>query len=252
MNFSVVVGTFQGTITYRWRKDGSAITGATAASYSPPPVTEASQGVYDCVISNGSASITSDAATLSVNDPVTAVTLTRSPATATISSSPGVNVTFTAASLGTGPFTYEWRKDSVVIPSATGITYTINNATVADTGNYQVVVRNSVSTGGVASSNVSLTVADPVVITDISRTPPDEPLTAGTSVTFTVVATGTGTLTYQWRKNEIALAGATAASYTIPSPIAILDNGEYDVVVKNVVSTSGVPSSKVTLTVVDP
>ncbi|MEQ1751512.1 MAG: immunoglobulin domain-containing protein, partial [Prosthecobacter sp.] len=249
VNFSVLVSSSQGTITYRWRKDGNAISGATAASYSPPTVTEASQGSYDCVISNGAASVTSAAATLSVNDPVTAVTLTRNPATATISS--GTSVTFTASSLGTGPFTYEWRKDSTVISSATGSTYTISSSIALDSGNYQVVVRNSVSTAGVASSNVSLTVADPVVITSISRTPTDEPLTAGTPVTFTVAATGTGTLTYQWRKNGVALTGSTSDSLPISNPTA-QDSGSYDVVVKNVISTAGVTSSAVILTVVDP
>jgi hypothetical protein len=37
----------------------------------------------------------------------------------------------------------------------------------------------------------------------------------GGSVTFTVSATGTAPLTYQWRKNSIDIFGATSASYTI-------------------------------------
>jgi cyclophilin family peptidyl-prolyl cis-trans isomerase len=251
VTFSVVVGTAQGTLSYRWRKNGNTISGASGTSYSPPPVTEASQGVYDCVISNGAAMVTSAAANLSVNDPVTNVTLTRSPTTATIDSSQAVTVTFTAGSQGTGPFTYQWSKDSVVIPDATGSTYTIQNASVSDSGNYQVLVKNSVSTSGVASSNVNLSVANPVSITSISRSPVGEPITAGTPVTFEVSATGTGTLTYQWRKNEVAIPGATAATYTIPSTTT-LNSGNYDVVVKNIVSTTGVTFTPVTLTVVEP
>jgi hypothetical protein len=42
-------------------------------------------------------------------------------------------------------------------------------------------------------------------------------------VTFSVSAGGAGTLTYQWRKNQSAIAGATAASYTTP-PLAITDD----------------------------
>ncbi len=249
VSFSVVVSSSQGTITYRWRKDGNTISGATAASYSTPPVTEASQGSYDCVISNGSATVISEAATLSVNDPVTGITTTRNPAASVIAS--GQPVTFTATSLGTGPFSYQWRKNSVDIPGATSISYTLSSAIVDDSGNYQVLIKNSVSTAGVASSNVSLTVADPVVITSISRTPANEPLTAGTPVTFNVVATGTGTLTYQWRKNSIALSGSTADSLTLLTPTT-LESGSYDVVVKNIISTTGITSSAVILTVVDP
>lgn len=55
---------------------------------------------------------------------------------------------------------------------------------------------------------------------------------AGTPATFTVVATGAGTLNYQWRKNGINVPGANGASYTIASTTAE-DAGLYSVVVSN-------------------
>lgn len=48
----------------------------------------------------------------------------------------------------------------------------------------------------------------------ISTNPSDQTVTAGQPVTFTVVASGSGTLTYQWMKDDVNIAGATAASYT--------------------------------------
>ena len=51
----------------------------------------------------------------------------------------------------------------------------------------------------------------------------------GTSVTFTVTATGTG-LTYQWRKNSVNIAGATNASLTLNN-ITAADAANYDVVI---------------------
>lgn len=48
----------------------------------------------------------------------------------------------------------------------------------------------------------------------ISASPSDVTVNAGQAATFTVVASGSGTLTYQWMKDDANIAGATAASYT--------------------------------------
>ena len=42
-------------------------------------------------------------------------------------------------------------------------------------------------------------------------------VSAGQTATFSVTATGTATLTYQWKKNSVAMSGATAATYTTPA-----------------------------------
>jgi hypothetical protein len=47
---------------------------------------------------------------------------------------------------------------------------------------------------------------------------------SGQTATFTVIATGSPTLTYQWQRNGTDIAGATAASYTTP-PASFADNG---------------------------
>jgi hypothetical protein len=67
---------------------------------------------------------------------------------------------------------------------------------------------------------------------------------AGGSVTFTVTATGTATITYQWRKNGANIGGATGASYTI-NPVATADAASYDCVVTN--SYCSVTSTAATL-----
>src|SRR6185436_13543160 len=54
----------------------------------------------------------------------------------------------------------------------------------------------------------------------------------GDSVSFSVGATGTGPLTYQWRKNGTNILGATASTYTIAS-VSSVDAGSYDVFVGN-------------------
>src|ERR1035441_1574116 len=68
----------------------------------------------------------------------------------------------------------------------------------------------------------------------------------GQSVTFTVVVTGNAPLSYQWRKNGIALAAATNTAYSITS-VSAADAGSYTVVVSNSVGTA--TSAAATLTV---
>lgn len=66
----------------------------------------------------------------------------------------------------------------------------------------------------------------------ISTQPAAVTVDAGTPATFTVAASGSGTLTYQWRRNGGNIPGATNASYTIPST-STGDVGLYSVVVSN-------------------
>ena len=55
----------------------------------------------------------------------------------------GSSASFSAAVSGTPTPTYQWQKNGVAIAGATGSSYTLGFATVADTGNYTVVATNS-------------------------------------------------------------------------------------------------------------
>src|SRR5215467_5769898 len=81
----------------------------------------------------------------------------------------------------------------------------------------------------------------------ISTQPANETVPAGQSATFTVVASGRGSISYQWYKNGAPISGANASSYTTP-PTSSSDNGEqFDVVVSN--RYGRLTSSTATLTV---
>jgi hypothetical protein len=69
---------------------------------------------------------------------------------------------------------------------------------------------------------------------------------SGASVTLSVTASGAAPLTYQWRKDGAAIAGATAATFILPAARPS-DAGSYSVVVSN--GTGSVASGAVTLTV---
>jgi hypothetical protein len=74
----------------------------------------------------------------------------------------------------------------------------------------------------------------------ISAQPQDSAVITGASATFTVVADGSSP-TYQWSRDGNAIAGATAASYTVPA-VAYTDEGAtFTVTVSN--SSGSVTSS---------
>lgn len=87
----------------------------------------------------------------------------------------------------------------------------------------------------------------PPTITSVTVTP-SQMVTAGTMVTFTVTATGTATLMYQWSFNGTTnpITGATMATYVIPSA-KTTNSGSYAVVVTN--NYGSKTSSPITLTV---
>ncbi len=69
-------------------------------------------------------------------------------------------------------------------------------------------------------------------------TPPQTQVVAeGDSVTFSVVASGTPPLYYQWQRNQTNLPGAVQASLTL-NPVTYEDTGSYRVVVSNVVGVA--------------
>ena len=67
----------------------------------------------------------------------------------------------------------------------------------------------------------------------INSQPASQTVTAGQTATFTVVASGRSSISYQWFKNGAPIGGANSSSYTTP-PTTASDNGEkFDVVVSS-------------------
>lgn len=81
----------------------------------------------------------------------------------------------------------------------------------------------------------------------ITTQPQSQTVAQGRSATFTVAATGTPTLNYQWMKNGMAISGATSASYTTPATTPTDDNAQFAVVVSN--ASGSVTSTSATLSV---
>lgn len=80
----------------------------------------------------------------------------------------------------------------------------------------------------------------------ISVQPASQSVSVDDSVTFSVTASGTPPLTYQWYKGSTPIDLAITSSYTIPSA-QVSDDGNYSVKVRTV--AGGITSSTATLTV---
>jgi hypothetical protein len=78
------------------------------------------------------------------------------------SANTGNSVTFTVAASGTGPLSYQWRRNGSNLPGQKNATLTLSGVTVADAGSYDVVISNSVGT--VTSETVTLTVQPPPTV----------------------------------------------------------------------------------------
>jgi hypothetical protein len=169
--------------------------------------------------------------------------ITNAPSSKTVAT--GSTASFAVTAYGPGPYTYQWFKITGVATNLVGGSYAtyITPATVlADSGTqFQVVVTGLA--GSVTSSVVTLTVQNPV---GIATQPQPATATVGATATFTVTATGTAPA-YQWYSNTVAIAGATAASYTTPALTMTASNAQYYVKVSNAVSTTN--SATVALTV---
>src|SRR3974390_1280747 len=71
------------------------------------------------------------------------------------------------------------------------------------------------------------------VVPSITTQPANQSVNSGQTATFSVVATGTAPLTYQWQKNNSNISGATASSYTTPATVQSDNGSTFRVVVTN-------------------
>jgi hypothetical protein len=154
-----------------------------------------------------------------------------------------MDVSFFVSAEGNGTLAYQWRKDEIDIPLANSATLIITDVNKLDEGVYDV----EISDGSYSSfSNVAtLSVISPAIFTD----PTSRSGYFGQSTTFNVLAAGTGTVSYQWRKNGVNIPTATSSSLTL-SPLNYRSAADYDVVVTDDFDTA--TSDPAELTVLSP
>lgn len=165
--------------------------------------------------------------------------ITTQPASQTVQ----VGQTATFGVVATGATQYQWRKNGSVLLGASNSTLTLANVTAADAGSYSVTVANA--TVSTTSNVVILTVTPSTTPPAITVQPLPASVTVGANATLSVSATGVG-LSYQWRKDGVAIAGATNATLAVSNAGADAA-GQYSVTVSNANGSS--TSNPVALTV---
>jgi len=95
-----------------------------------------------------------------------------------------------------------------------------------------------------------VTITPPPQAAAITVQPLSQTVPIGETATFTVTATGTAPISYQWSDNGVEIEGANSATYTT-TPVSLAANGStsigsFDVTVSN--SVNPVTSKTATLT----
>jgi hypothetical protein len=160
-----------------------------------------------------------------------------------VSVAAGSTADFTVSATGSSPLSYQWHFGATDISGATTSVLSLQNVQAADEGAYSVTVSNAV--GAVVSSNATLTILQPVAPAIVSQ-PTNISVIAGSSAQFSVTATGSGPLTYQWHFGSTDVPGGTGNVLSLQH-VQVSDEGDYSVTVSN--SAGFVVSSNATLSI---
>jgi N-acetylneuraminic acid mutarotase len=192
--------------SYQWKKNGAAISGATQYFYYVK-----SSGNYKCQVTNSCGTVLSA---------LTVVTVNPSPA-------PVISTTGSAAfcdgdsvllSVSPGGISYSWKRNNIVINNASANSYYAKTQ-----GYYKVIKTNTYGCSGTTSPKLITVNALPA-----AAITPQGPTSFCNGDSVTLAAnTGVG-LTYQWKKNNGNIPGATAALYIAKT------QGSYKLKVTNV------------------
>jgi hypothetical protein len=227
--------------SYQWYLNGTAISGATSSSYFMPSAIAMDAGNYTVTVTNPAGSVTSSTAKVVVGS-----TITSNPISLSILENQ--TATFSVAAAGEPPFSYKWYviapggSTGTVIAGATSNTYTTPaESTNANGSQFYATVTDACGGSALTSTSAKLTVTGGNSPPTITTQPVSQTIAVGATPTFTVVAAGSPTLTYQWYQIPAgtvvgnAISGATSASYTVPATATKIgdDQDAYYVIVSN-------------------
>ncbi|MFM7838337.1 MAG: MBG domain-containing protein, partial [Chitinophagaceae bacterium] len=222
--------------TYQWQKDGANLINAYASSY-----TTSQAGSYRVIVTGQCGTQLSDTARVT---PKLITAIVAQPASAVICS--GTTMELSVSAVGEN-LTYQWNKDGLPITGASSPRYVASLA-----GNYTVVITGACGTVTSVTSVVSF--YKPTVI--LSQ-PVKSTITYGNTASFSLQASGEGTLAYQWQVNAGAgwtnitgnnvYSNPTTPALTLTKPSVTYSGYLYRCIVT--ASCGTVTSSEVSLTV---
>ena len=204
-----------GGMTYVWMANGTAITGATAATYTP---TQAQVGKTITVAANytdsaGNAERVVSAATAAIaniNDaPTGAVRFS-------VDADKLISTNTLADADGLGTLNYQWLANGVVIPGATAVTYAFSEAQIGKTITVAVSYIDKLGTAErVVSTDTVVLLSNHAptgVVTISGSAQQGQTLTAANTLAD---VDGLGAISYQWLANGTAITGAVGKTFAL-------------------------------------
>lgn len=183
-------------LIYKWFKNFAVVPGATG-----PTLTTSESGNYYAIVDYGSCVMNSYSNIISVNT-IAGFTLTIDTTDGGDIICAGSSKTLVASNQNTS-FTYQWYRNNVAITGATAETY---NATLE--GTYKLII--NAGSCIFESDEMFLELQDLEVTLDVN---PTEVLIPGDQLVINSIDNGVNT-SYQWKRNNVNISGATASSYT--------------------------------------
>lgn len=193
----------------------------------------------------------SSASTIAFNE--VKVEYTSAGAPASISYSPsdasayvGQSAFFSVVADGSAPIFYQWYfNTNTPLDGATNSLLTLTNVQLTNSGAYFCVVTNSF--GADTSAVAQLTVTVPVAPSVLTQPQDQTNILPGATATFSVIASGSDPLNYQWLFNtNTAIAGANGPTLTVNN-VQATNEGTYSVVVNNLAGSTNSDLAALTL-----
>jgi formylglycine-generating enzyme required for sulfatase activity len=222
-------------LRYQWYKNGGTLlAGATNAAYTTPATVPADDGtVFHVVVSNSTSGLASSQAVLTVTAAMMAPAITADPAGQAVTANWNQPVVFRVEASGTA-LAYQWQKDGSPLGGKTSPDLTLANPQLSDAGAYRCLASNAMGVATSAEAVLTVTAAAAPVITD---QPVTQSVLPGQDATFSVGATGSAPLSYQWQSyisgGWPSISGATGSSYTIHNTWSGDSGMKFRVVVSN-------------------
>ncbi len=206
--------------TYQWYFNNAPIPAETNATLNYNPTYTNDTGNYRVTVSNTNGAVNSSAASLFVYQPAFIVTPLASQLV-----SYGDTTSFSVLAGGfPTPTNFQWSFNGSPILGSNSSSLLIPTVATNKLGTYSVTVSNAY---GSAQSSATLTMR-PSLVTPFAGISG----LWGQPGTLSVVATGSGSLSFQWYKDGVAIVGANGTTYYISS-LQFTNGGNYSVVVSS-------------------
>lgn len=241
-----VVATGSG-VSYGWYKTGALTTKLSDSTKYIKKVAFSDSGAeYFCIVSNTGGADTSKHAVLNVlKKPTITKNITAGDTSVSIGDTLRLYLKVTGSRIS-----YQWYLNAAAITGATQDSLIINGIKIEnDSDSVYCVAKNPLGTS-VTSNKTKLKIASSNQVPKISK----EPLTTvnisvGDSLSLTVDALGSGTISYTWYKNGLAAKDSVGAGKRFyKATVVVSDSGVYRCIAKNSVGQDTSIAATVTIT----